>query len=185
MLSSPHQTTRGRTLFLSSMYRRSDMITSGVDAQGNPIYPRKIQQHFEELSKYGEIESLNVCDNLADHMFGDVNVQFREQERASNALQNLTGRASQGFSPVTGFCEATWIHEQNVCNRGGLLGPGVRGSIRLQFKIIRKQIDCPSGQLAFFVLQVRTRSCVLLLSCRGRSTQTMLLDVRYFDICSL
>lgn len=23
---------------------------------------------FQELSKYGEIESLNVCDNLADHM---------------------------------------------------------------------------------------------------------------------
>jgi Flp pilus assembly CpaF family ATPase len=23
---------------------------------------------FEELSKYGEIENLNVCDNLADHM---------------------------------------------------------------------------------------------------------------------
>ena len=23
---------------------------------------------FEELSKYGEIESLNICDNLADHM---------------------------------------------------------------------------------------------------------------------
>lgn len=23
---------------------------------------------FEELNKYGEIESLNVCDNLADHM---------------------------------------------------------------------------------------------------------------------
>ena len=23
---------------------------------------------FQELSKYGEIESLNICDNLADHM---------------------------------------------------------------------------------------------------------------------
>lgn len=23
---------------------------------------------FQELSKFGEIESLNVCDNLADHM---------------------------------------------------------------------------------------------------------------------
>ena len=23
---------------------------------------------FEELSKYGELESLNVCDNMADHM---------------------------------------------------------------------------------------------------------------------
>lgn len=94
------------TLLLSNMYQRPDMITPGVDAQGQPIDPRKIQEHFEvflhfifppflftrvyyslvfiqfhmlrvqefyedlfeELSKYGEIESLNICDNLADHM---------------------------------------------------------------------------------------------------------------------
>lgn len=23
---------------------------------------------FEELSKYGDIENLNICDNIADHM---------------------------------------------------------------------------------------------------------------------
>lgn len=48
------------------------MITPGLNALGNPIDPREIQQYFEdlyeELSKYGEIESLNVCDNLAEHM---------------------------------------------------------------------------------------------------------------------
>jgi len=31
------------------MYQRPDMITPGVDAQGNPIDPRKIQEHFEVL----------------------------------------------------------------------------------------------------------------------------------------
>ncbi|CAI0378297.1 unnamed protein product [Linum tenue] len=60
------------TLLLSNMYQRPDMITPGVDAEGNPIHPHKIQDFyedlFEELHKYGEIESLNVCDNLADHM---------------------------------------------------------------------------------------------------------------------
>jgi len=64
------------TILLSNMYQRPDMIALGVDAHDNPIDPRKIQDHFEEfyedifaeLSKYGEIESLNVCDNLADHM---------------------------------------------------------------------------------------------------------------------
>ena len=35
------------TLLLSSMYQRPDMITPGVDPQGNPIDPRKIQEHFE------------------------------------------------------------------------------------------------------------------------------------------
>ncbi|PNT21459.1 hypothetical protein POPTR_009G149600v4 [Populus trichocarpa] len=50
-----------RTLLLSNMYRRPDMITPGVDALGNTIDPRKIQQYFEdlyeELSKYGEIRA--------------------------------------------------------------------------------------------------------------------------------
>ncbi|OIT08108.1 PREDICTED: splicing factor U2af small subunit B-like [Nicotiana attenuata] len=122
------------TLLLSNMYQRPDMITPGVDVHGQPIDPRKMQEHFEdfyedlfeELNKYGEIESLNVCDNLADHMVGNVYVQFREEEQASNALKNLTGRFYAGrpiivdFSPVTDFREATCRqYEENSCNRGG------------------------------------------------------------------
>ncbi|KAJ8568439.1 hypothetical protein K7X08_027972 [Anisodus acutangulus] len=74
---------------------------------------------FEELNKYGEIESLNICHNLADHMFS-------EEEQAANALKNLTERFYAGrliivdFSPVTDFREATCRqYEENVCNRGG------------------------------------------------------------------
>ncbi|GER57103.1 splicing factor U2af small subunit A [Striga asiatica] len=122
------------TLLLSNMYQRPDMITPGVDAQGQPIDPKKMQEHFEdfyedlfeELNKYGEIESLNICDNLADHMVGNVYVQFREEEHAANALKNLTGRFYAGrpiivdFSPVTDFREATCRqYEEDACNRGG------------------------------------------------------------------
>ncbi|THU57039.1 hypothetical protein C4D60_Mb11t23560 [Musa balbisiana] len=123
------------TLLLSNMYQRLDnAITPGLDSQGQPMDPRQIQEHFEnfyedlfeELSKYGEIESLNVCDNLADHMVGNVYVQFREEEHAANALRNLTGRFYAGrpiivdFSPVTDFREATCRqYEENTCNRGG------------------------------------------------------------------
>ncbi|KAL1549335.1 splicing factor U2af small subunit B-like [Salvia divinorum] len=122
------------TLLLSNMYQRPDMITPGVDPQGQPIDPKKIQSHFEdfyedlfqELSKYGDIQSLNICDNLADHMVGNVYVQFREEDQAQSALQNLVGRSYEGrpiiadFSPVTDFREATCRqYEENVCNRGG------------------------------------------------------------------
>ncbi|XP_022977786.1 splicing factor U2af small subunit B-like [Cucurbita maxima] len=122
------------TLLLSNMYQRPDMITPGVDPQGQALDPRKVQDHFEdfyedlfeELSKYGDLESLNICDNLADHMVGNVYVQFREEEQAANALQNLNGRFYAGrpiivdFSPVTDFREATCRqYEENVCNRGG------------------------------------------------------------------
>ncbi|OVA17868.1 RNA recognition motif domain [Macleaya cordata] len=122
------------TLLLSNMYQRPDMVTPGMDPQGQAVDPRKIQEHFEdfyedlfeELSKYGEIESLNICDNLADHMVGNVYIQFREEEHAANALRNLSGRFYAGrpiiidFSPVTDFREATCRqYEENTCNRGG------------------------------------------------------------------
>ncbi|CAL9090987.1 unnamed protein product [Musa hybrid cultivar] len=122
------------TILLSNMYQRPDMITPGVDAQGQPIDPRKIQEHFEdfyedifeELGKFGEIENLNVCDNLADHMIGNVYVQYREEDQASAAMRALQGRFYSGrpiivdFSPVTDFREATCRqYEENSCNRGG------------------------------------------------------------------
>ncbi|KAM1109788.1 hypothetical protein EV2_009473 [Malus domestica] len=117
------------------MYQRPDMLTNpGVDPQGQALDPRKIQDNFEdfyedlfeELSKYGQIESLDICDNLADHMVGNVYVRFREEEHAQAALQNFTGRFYAGrpiivdFSPLTDFREATCRqYEENVCNRGG------------------------------------------------------------------
>ncbi|KAF8377967.1 hypothetical protein HHK36_031356 [Tetracentron sinense] len=122
------------TLLLSNMYQRPDMITPGVDPEGQPIDPRKIQEHFEdfyedifeELCKFGELESLNICDNLADHMVGNVYVQFKEEDQAAAALQALQGRFYSGrpiivdFSPVTDFREATCRqYEENSCNRGG------------------------------------------------------------------
>ncbi len=42
---------------------------------------------FEEMAQFGEIENLNVCDNLADHMVGNVYLKFRDEEAAASALQ--------------------------------------------------------------------------------------------------
>ncbi|KAI9121747.1 hypothetical protein K1719_007137 [Acacia pycnantha] len=53
-----------------------------------PQDSRPFRDFFEEISKYGDIESLNICDNLADHMVGNVYVQFREEEHAANALKS-------------------------------------------------------------------------------------------------
>ncbi|KAM0909930.1 hypothetical protein ACQ4PT_014518 [Festuca glaucescens] len=126
--------TTSPTIVLANMYQRPDMITHGVDAQGQAIAPEKMQEHFEdfyediyeELSKFGEVETLNVCDNLADHMIGNVYVQFREEEQAVAAHNALQGRFYSGrpiiveYSPVTDFREATCRqYEENSCNRGG------------------------------------------------------------------
>lgn len=70
---------------------------------GNPqIDPndQKIQEDFEEfyldvfeeLEKYGDIEEMNVCENVCEHMAGNVYVKYRHEYQAEDALKNLNGR---------------------------------------------------------------------------------------------
>ena len=39
------------------------------------------------MDKFGEVENLNVCDNIADHMVGSVYVKFVDENAAAKALQ--------------------------------------------------------------------------------------------------
>lgn len=36
------------------------------------------EEVFQELSKFGEIAEMNVCDNLGDHLIGNVYVKVSE-----------------------------------------------------------------------------------------------------------
>eukprot|EP00850_Spirogloea_muscicola_P007913 SM000041S15472 [mRNA] locus=s41:255446:257127:- [translate_table: standard] len=120
------------TLLLSNMYQRPDAPQPGQELA--QMDPREVQQHFddfyedlfEELSKHGELESLNVCDNMADHMVGNVYALFKDESSAAAALHGLMGRFYAGrpiiadFSSVTDFREATCRqYEEQTCNRGG------------------------------------------------------------------
>jgi len=81
---------------------------------------------YVELSKFGRIDALHVCDNLGDHMIGHVYCKFRDEEEASDALQVMNGRYYDGrrmeveFSPVTDFREARCRdYDEEACARGG------------------------------------------------------------------
>ena len=81
---------------------------------------------FLELSKFGRIDELHVCDNLGDHMIGHVYCKFFNEEDASDALQVMNGRFYDGrrmeveFSPVTDFQEARCRdYDETSCSRGG------------------------------------------------------------------
>ena len=49
-----------------------------------PFTEDQLQEHFEdfyediftELAKYGDVAELNVCDNLGEHLVGNVYVRF-------------------------------------------------------------------------------------------------------------
>jgi len=76
--------------------------------------------------KYGEIEEMNVCDNLGDHLVGNVYIKFRREEDAEKAVNDLNNRwfgsrpIYAELSPVTDFREACCRqYEMGDCGKGG------------------------------------------------------------------
>ena len=51
---------------------------------------------FMELAKFGEVEEMVVCDNVGDHLVGNVYCQFRLEESAGNAVTSLNNRFYAG-----------------------------------------------------------------------------------------
>jgi len=106
-------------------------------AEGNKVSDEALKEsltHFEdfyeevflELSKFGEIKDLIVCDNLGDHLVGNVYVKFNTEEEAEAAQKSLSGRSYSNkpivceFSPVTDFRESRCRQfEEGACGRGG------------------------------------------------------------------
>ncbi|KAK6044843.1 hypothetical protein COOONC_17652 [Cooperia oncophora] len=91
------------------------------------------QQYFDEFfeeiftevnDKYGEIEEMEVCDNIGEHMIGNVYVKFAREEDAEKCVKALDNRWFNGqaiyaeLSPVTDFREACCRqYELGGCNK--------------------------------------------------------------------
>uniref|UniRef100_A0A0M3JGG5 Splicing factor U2af 38 kDa subunit (inferred by orthology to a D. melanogaster protein) n=1 Tax=Anisakis simplex TaxID=6269 RepID=A0A0M3JGG5_ANISI len=43
-------------------------------------------------TKYGEIDEMNVCENIGEHMIGNVYVKFVREEDAEKAVKDLENR---------------------------------------------------------------------------------------------
>lgn len=125
-----------QTIMFENMYRSIDQIRNAAAAQGlpPPAVPEGDEQyHFEdfyedvweEMSKYGEVEEIHICENLSDHLAGNTYVKFRDEDGAQNALKNARGRWYAGrpvkveYSPVTDFRESRCRpFERRECDRG-------------------------------------------------------------------
>ena len=80
------------------------------------VSDEEMQEHydnfFEDVFVEGEDEEMNVCDNLGDHLVGNVYIKFRTEEIAAKAVAELNNRWFGGrpiyaeLSPVTDFREA-------------------------------------------------------------------------------
>merc|ERR1711881_47015 len=99
----------------------------GGDVEAQEHYDNFFEDVFLELEdKYGEIEEMNVCDNLGDHLVGNVYVKFRYEEDAEKAVNDVNNRWFDGqpiygeLSPVTDFRESCCRqYEMGECTRGG------------------------------------------------------------------
>ncbi|XP_075046282.1 splicing factor U2AF 26 kDa subunit isoform X1 [Mixophyes fleayi] len=115
--------------FTSLSSERAPSSISGrvSDIQVQEHYDDFFEEVFTEVEqKYGEIEEMNICDNLGDHLVGNVYVKFRREEDAERALVELNNRWFNGqaihaeLSPVTDFRESCCRqYEMGECNRGG------------------------------------------------------------------
>ena len=80
-----------------------------------------LQEHYDNFfedvfveceDKYGPLEEINVCDNLGDHLVGNVYIKFKKEEDADKAVKDLNNRWFGGrpiyaeLTPVTDFREA-------------------------------------------------------------------------------
>eukprot|EP00345_Euplotes_harpa_P013367 CAMPEP_0168344586 /NCGR_PEP_ID=MMETSP0213-20121227/16923_1 /TAXON_ID=151035 /ORGANISM="Euplotes harpa, Strain FSP1.4" /LENGTH=206 /DNA_ID=CAMNT_0008352393 /DNA_START=213 /DNA_END=833 /DNA_ORIENTATION=+ len=81
---------------------------------------------FLEFIKYGEVEEIHVCDNIGDHIIGNVYVKFSSESEAKKCLEDLNGKYYTGriiygeYCPVTDFREAKCRqYNDGSCERGG------------------------------------------------------------------
>ncbi|EDO07135.2 putative U2 splicing factor subunit [Babesia bovis T2Bo] len=130
-----YKPSAAQTLVIRHMYQNPPVAIA--IAEGQMISDElldKAADHFEEfyeevfleLMKYGEIEDMVVCDNIGDHIIGNVYVKYRDENSAAHAISMLSGRFYGGkpiqceYTPVTDFREARCRQfVEGQCRRGG------------------------------------------------------------------
>jgi len=110
---------------------------------------------FEEFNAFGKLEDVQVCENLGDHMVGNVYVKYNDEEFAELALQKLNGRFYAGrmltceYSPVTDFREARCRqYDEGTCSRGPYCNfMHVREPSAVLRKHLQKEYDFHGGKM--------------------------------------
>ena len=76
---------------------------------GNFSSEEQLQQeyddYFEDIwiemsDKYGPVEEMSICDNLGEHLIGNVYVKFRNEDDADKAVADLNNRWFNGLYSI-------------------------------------------------------------------------------------
>eukprot|EP00919_Chromeraceae_sp_WS-2016_P063705 GHVR01150693.1.p1 GENE.GHVR01150693.1~~GHVR01150693.1.p1 ORF type:complete len:301 (-),score=69.52 GHVR01150693.1:286-1188(-) len=130
-----HKPSASQTVIIYHLYQNPPVaiaISEGQEVpdeiadQASDHFEAFFEEVFMEVCKFGELEDLIVCDNIGDHMIGNVYVKFIDEDDAEKALEGLRGRFYGGrpieaeHSPVTDFKESRCRqYIEGRCPRGG------------------------------------------------------------------
>jgi len=128
--------TFSQTMLLQNLYINPQNSAKTADGSHLAnVTDEEMQDHYDNFfedvfveceDKYGPVEEMNVCDNLGDHLVGNVYVKFKYEEDADKATKDLNNRWFGGrpihaeLTPVTDFREACCRqYETGECTRSG------------------------------------------------------------------
>lgn len=102
--------------------QEADVSEGEVQREFDEFY----EDFYVELAQLGSLVEMHVCDNVGEHLIGNVYARFEWEEDAQRAIDALNNRwynkrpLFAELSPVTDFREACCRqHETNDCQRGG------------------------------------------------------------------
>ena len=108
--------TFSQILLLPNLYQNPTLMNSKMsNSEMQQDYDLFYEDLFVELGKYGEIIEMNVCDNVGDHLVGNVYTRFKYEDDATKACNDLNTRFYAGrplyaeLSPVSDFREG-WFY---------------------------------------------------------------------------
>lgn len=123
------QPERSRTILLSNVYQNPKYLDPDCRASEEELqqqFDSFFADFFKGLSEYGNLIEMHVCDNVGDHLIGNVYARYETEDDAQRAVDGLNTRwyyqrpLFAEFSPVSDFREACCRqNETNECNRGG------------------------------------------------------------------
>ncbi|CAE7192341.1 unnamed protein product [Rhizoctonia solani] len=117
-----------QTILLPNVYHNPahNPNASYTDDQLQQDFDTTYEDLYCELAKYGNLVELHVCDNVGDHLIGNVYARYEWETEAQAAVDAMNNRWYAGrplyaeLSPVTDFREACCRQNENgECNRGG------------------------------------------------------------------
>nr|XP_031541205.1 splicing factor U2AF 35 kDa subunit [Vicugna pacos] len=136
--------TFSQTIALLNIYRNPQNSSQSADGLRCAVSDVEMQEHYDEFfeevftemeEKYGEVEEMNVCDNLGDHLVGNVYVK-----QVFENVEVYTGSTFHAHTPSQ--------VDQTLVAEGAVKQVTIK--IRVYLHNVCPQMDIQASRAAYF-----------------------------------